>query len=153
MLTKLQQLLQQKLSVEEQPVIKPIDGLDQKQALSLVLMTEMAFADGSLDDSEREQLTHYLRHDYQLTQAQAETALDQAEQEVKMAASLQHFTAPLKELPYDAKVELIETLWRLAYADTELDPHEESMLRKLADLLYVSHADFIKTKLKVTDNL
>jgi uncharacterized tellurite resistance protein B-like protein len=38
-------------------------------------------------------------------------------------------------------------LWELAYADGELDAHEEHRIRRLAGLLHVSHSEFIRTKL------
>lgn len=153
MLKKLQQLMQQSMTPQQQPSLQPIDNLSAEQGLSLILMTEIALADGEFSTEEETHLLDELSNDYQLTGPQAEAALQQAVAEVKEAASLQHFTSPLKDLDYQTKVELLENLWRLAYADSKLDPHEESMLRKLADLLYISHADYIKTKLKVTENL
>ncbi|MGM0526376.1 MAG: TerB family tellurite resistance protein [Pseudomonadota bacterium] len=153
MLKKLQQLMQQSLTPQQQPSLQPIDNLSAEQGLSLILMTEIALADGEFSTEEEKHLLDELSNDYQLTGPQAETALKQAVSEVKEAASLQHFTSPLKDLDYQTKVDLLENLWRLAYADNKLDPHEESMLRKLSDLLYISHADYIKTKLRVTENL
>ena len=44
------------------------------------------------------------------------------------------------------KVRLVEQLWRVAMADGSLDMYEEHLVRKLADLLYVSHTDFILAK-------
>lgn len=151
MLKKLQQLLQTHLAAPEQEESIVIDGLDQSQSLSLILMIEIALADGEFSDDERALVIQDLSRDYGLTADRAESAITAAEREVRQAASLQHFTAPLKDLPYQDKVTLLENLWRLAYADSKLDPHEEGMLRKLADLLYISHADYIKTKLTVTE--
>jgi uncharacterized tellurite resistance protein B-like protein len=37
------------------------------------------------------------------------------------------------------KIQLVEHLWRLAYADTELDLQEDHLVRKLSDLMYVPH--------------
>jgi len=48
-------------------------------------------------------------------------------------------------------VELLENLWRVAFADNEVDRYEEHMIRKVADLIYVNHSDFIRSKLKVRD--
>ncbi|MGM0482011.1 MAG: TerB family tellurite resistance protein [Pseudomonadota bacterium] len=149
MLKKLQRLLQNNLATDKSDESLLIDPLDKYQTLSLILMTEIGLADGSLSTEEREHLISDLHSDYQLTDEQAEKVLATAISEVKEAHSLQHFTSPLKGLPYADKVSLLEDLWRLAYADQKLDPHEESMLRKLADLLYISHADYIKTKLAV----
>ena len=36
---------------------------------------------------------------------------------------------------------LVEHLWRVAFADSELDPHEDHFVRKIAHLLYVSNTD------------
>jgi uncharacterized tellurite resistance protein B-like protein len=47
------------------------------------------------------------------------------------------------------KIELIEHLWQLAYADKHLHELEQHVIRKLASLLYVSHKDFIAAKLRV----
>jgi uncharacterized tellurite resistance protein B-like protein len=42
---------------------------------------------------------------------------------------------------------LLNQLWQLAWADGNVDPNEEMMLRKVADLLFIRHSDFIKAKL------
>lgn len=49
----------------------------------------------------------------------------------------------------DQKAQFIERLWRVALADGEIDMYEEQLVRKFADLLYVSHADFILAKHRV----
>jgi len=46
----------------------------------------------------------------------------------------------------DQKAQFIERLWRVAMADGEIDMYEDQLVRKLADLLYVSHDDFILAK-------
>lgn len=52
-----------------------------------------------------------------------------------------------RELSAQGKRDLMGWLWRVACADGRIDPHEEHLLRKLADLLHVSHTDFIRSKL------
>lgn len=150
MLRALQNFFQQNTSAE-QATLHQVDGLTNEAFLSLVLMTEISLADGELSDDERNHLLHELEHEYSLTGEKADSAISEAVQAVKEAASLHDFTAQLKALSYEQRVELIETLWVVAYADNTLDPHEESMLRKLADLLYISHADYIRAKLNVMD--
>ena len=39
---------------------------------------------------------------------------------------------------------LIEQLWDIAYADGVIDKYEEAAIRKVSELLYVPHSDFIK---------
>jgi len=66
--------------------------------------------------------------------------------------SLYEFTSLINsEYDYAQKVTLIENMWRVAFADHVLDKYEENMIRKTADLIYVSHSDFIKSKLTVRD--
>lgn len=36
---------------------------------------------------------------------------------------------------------LVEHLWRVAFADSELDPYEDHFVRKIAHLLYVPNTD------------
>jgi uncharacterized tellurite resistance protein B-like protein len=47
------------------------------------------------------------------------------------------------------KVALVEQLWRVAAADGQVDPYEDDLVRKLSDLLYVEHTDFILAKHRV----
>ncbi|MCP1338502.1 TerB family tellurite resistance protein [Idiomarina sp. M1R2S28] len=151
MLKALQNFFQNNTAAEQASLDKA-DGMTDNAFLSLVLMTEISLADGKLSDEERQHLLHELEHEYGITDEQAENAIRKAVKTVKEAASLYEFTAQLKALAYEKRVELLESLWVVAYADDELDPYEESMLRKLADLLYIGHADYIRTKLKVMDS-
>lgn len=50
------------------------------------------------------------------------------------------------------KVQFVEHLWRVAYADGEIDMYEDQLVRKLSDLLYVAHADFILAKHRVRNS-
>ena len=51
------------------------------------------------------------------------------------------------------KVEIIEHLWEIALTDKHLDKHEEYVVRKIAELIYVEHKDFIEAKLGVKRKL
>ncbi len=44
----------------------------------------------------------------------------------------------IKDMDEDQRIEVIEMLWEVAYADGVLDAHEDAMIRKVAGLLYVS---------------
>jgi uncharacterized tellurite resistance protein B-like protein len=37
-------------------------------------------------------------------------------------------------------------MWRVAHADLELDMYEDHLVRKIAELLYVPHTEFITAK-------
>jgi len=128
-----------------------IDGLDQSQGMALALMVEIALADHDVDNRERAAIMQHLQNEFGLSEAQAEQAFEQAYELAKDATSLHDFTQHAKQEDYDTRLNLFKGLWQTAYADQSLDPHEEAMLRKIADLLYISHADFIRLKLAVVD--
>ena len=68
------------------------------------------------------------------------------------AVSLYEFTAVINDqFDREQKIDLVEMLWRVAYADQELDQYEEYFVRKIADLLHVSHKDYIQAKLRVAN--
>ncbi|HSC47719.1 MAG TPA: TerB family tellurite resistance protein, partial [Gammaproteobacteria bacterium] len=63
------------------------------------------------------------------------------------AASLFHFTQTLnRQLEPEGKVELMQMLWEVAYADGRLDKYEDALMHKLADLLYVPVRDLMRAK-------
>ena len=50
-----------------------------------------------------------------------------------------------------ARIELVEFMWRVAYADDKLDDHEVHLMRKIARLLHIPHKKFIGAKFKARD--
>ena len=48
------------------------------------------------------------------------------------------------------KLLLVEQMWRVAYADGNIDCYEEYTIRKLCDLLYLKHRDFMQAKLRAS---
>ena len=40
-------------------------------------------------------------------------------------------------------------LWQVALADSRLDKHEDHLVRRIAELLYVSHSDLIRIRNRV----
>ncbi|EKE87668.1 TerB family tellurite resistance protein [Idiomarina xiamenensis] len=126
-----------------------VAGLNQQQLLALVLMIEISRADFDEDEHEQRQALQYLQDEYRLSSEQADEAYRVASSIADNAASLHDYTHQLKQLEYGERVNLLKSLWQTAYADNVLDPYEEAMLRKIADLLYISHPDYIRTKLAV----
>lgn len=119
---------------------------------SAALMFELLKTDRHIDARETDMLRQVLENTFQLDKQQLDDIIRLAEDEAAQAVSLYEFTSLVNEAyQYEDKVLLIENLWRLALADDHLDKYEEQMIRKTADLLYVSHSDFIRTKLRVRD--
>jgi uncharacterized tellurite resistance protein B-like protein len=55
----------------------------------------------------------------------------------------------LLDLPQ--RVVLVEHLWRVAFADAELDPYEDHFVRKIAHLLYVPNTDAMLARQRARD--
>ena len=114
------------------------------------LLIEMMRADASVSEAERETITDILRLKLALTAEETCGLLKLAEDELWKSTGYYEFTSLInKGFRYEQKVMIIEHLWEVAFADAEVDKHEEYMVRKIADLLYVDHKDFINAKLRV----
>lgn len=116
------------------------------------LLCEVAGADHQVDSAERQAKRHLLSTLLEIEESQAISLIARAEQSNKQAASLYDFTSQLRELSQQRRFELIQAMWQVANADGQIDPLEDSVIRKTAELLYVDHSEFIRAKLSVTDN-
>jgi uncharacterized tellurite resistance protein B-like protein len=86
---------------------------------------------------------------YRLTPKEADELIELAEEEVNDATCLHGFTSLINERwPLDKKIELVERMWRVAYADNHLDSHEQHLIRKIATLLYLPHKTYVEAKLR-----
>ncbi|TCV61972.1 putative tellurite resistance protein B-like protein [Vibrio crassostreae] len=113
------------------------------------LLCEIAGADHQINESERVAKLQLLQRLLDLDEEQAKVLLAQAEPKVEQSVSLYDFTSQLRDLSQPVRIDLIKAMWEVAHADGEIDPIEDSVIRKTAELLYVDHSDFIKTKLNV----
>jgi len=114
-----------------------------------VLMVEISLADSSLDDDERRLINSLLQEEFRLTAEDAREIMSLAEQESDHAVSLYEFTKLINDsMSAEDKIHILELLWQVAFADSVLDKYEEYYIRKIADLLYISHKDYIRAKHK-----
>ena len=151
MLKNIRELLTRSLSAsgEETPA-------DRERALKLAtaaLLIEVMRADYSENLTENEMIFSQLKRHFDLSEDDAFLLVQEAEREADYAVSLQGFTRLLHEhLSAEEKHAVVEMLWRVAMADEHLDKHEDHLVRKIADLLYVSHADLIRIRNTVLDS-
>jgi uncharacterized tellurite resistance protein B-like protein len=115
-------------------------------------MIEISLADDHIHDEERNVIKTVLSDHFKLSKEKINELIDSAENEVNHAVSLYEFTRLLNDtLSMSDKINIIESLWRVAYADSVLDKYEEYYIRKITDLLYISHSDYIQTKLAAAE--
>lgn len=126
-----------------------VEGLNHTDLLSVALMVEIARADHDLADTETTQIKQTIEQNFALDSNAAQRVYNHALELAQDNHSLHNFTQHVKALEYNDRLQLFQQLWQTAYADQEISPNEEAMLRKIADLLYISHADYIRQKLTV----
>lgn len=114
------------------------------------LLSEVAGADHQIDEQEQQAKLTLLKRLLDLDQEEAQQLLTRADEQISHSASLYDFTSQLRELTQDRRFELIKAMWEVAHADGEIDPLEDAVIRKAAELLYVDHSQFIRAKLIVT---
>ena len=114
------------------------------------LLLEVMKSDHQLDERETEEFIAVLKQSLSLNPEDLTELIALAELESHQATSLYEFTRLINdEYDYGRKVKLIENMWRIAFSDSVLDKYEEHLIRKICELIYVSHSDFIRTKLSV----
>ncbi|MDQ3206965.1 MAG: TerB family tellurite resistance protein [Pseudomonadota bacterium] len=114
------------------------------------LLLEMAVTDEGGDRVELEVIHQAMARAFGIDPGELEALMSQAHAARKESVSMYDFTKELRVgLEPEQCAELVEWLWRVAFADARLDKHEELMVRRVADLLGVSHSEFIRRKLRV----
>ncbi|OGT33295.1 MAG: hypothetical protein A2W28_00215 [Gammaproteobacteria bacterium RBG_16_51_14] len=116
------------------------------------LMFEIGLADSHIQKEERQLIEQAMRKTFDLNEEDTRELITIAENEIDNAVSLHEFTRLLNErLSRGERNRIIEMLWLVAYADNVLDKYEEYYIRKIADLLYITHADYIRAKHRAAD--
>ncbi len=114
------------------------------------LLLEIARADHEVDSAEKHAVVAAIARLCELDADALESLVATAGEAVDQSVSFYDFTAVVNErLSREQKLELLEKLWQVAQADGRVDHYEEYYIRRLADLLYLSHGDFIRAKLAV----
>jgi len=116
------------------------------------LLIEMMRMDESIHADEQVVVIAALRRKFGLDDAACAEIIALAEAETHQAASYYEFTRLINEhFSSGQKIQVIEYLWEVAYADDRLDIHEEHLVRKLSELLHVPHREFIAAKHRVLE--
>lgn len=111
------------------------------------LLLEMAVTDDGGDRVELDVIHQAMATAFSIEPAELASLIEQAHQARRQSVSLYEFTHALRlGLNPGQSAELVEWLWRVAFADARLDKHEELMVRRVADLLGVPHGEFIRRK-------
>ena len=76
-----------------------------------------------------------------------------AEEMEKNSNQILDFTKEVKNMNKDLKIKIIEVLWKIVYSDNNPDMYENSLMRRLAGLLYLDPKIVGDTKQRIINNL
>ena len=108
---------------------------DEARVATAALLIEAALSDDDFKDVEREAIVDVMIRHYETSVAHAEEAQAESDQ-------LFYFTRAVKDsFPIETRVQMIEMLWEVAYADGVLSKYEANLVRRIAGLIYVSDRD------------
>ncbi|WP_455212636.1 tellurite resistance TerB family protein [Kaarinaea lacus] len=126
------------------------DAEHRLQVATAALLIEIARADFHIEDQELDQVAASLKTKFALTAQEVDGLIELATQEAKQAISYYEFTSLINQgFSFEQKLKVIELMWQVAYADDYLQKYEEALIRKISDLLYIPHSDFIAAKHRV----
>ena len=129
-------------------------GREDEQLAAAVLMVEAARLDSAFDEDERRAMRDLLARRFELTAAEADDLVVEAAAAQAESAEFFRFTHAIKEaFSHEQRVEMIELLWEVAYADGKLHDYESTLLRRIAGLLYVSDRERGEARRRVLDRL
>lgn len=146
MIKSIQRFFEEKLS--------PAKGVTSREATeetmqlaTAALLIEVTRADSAVKEEEREMVAAAVRKTFSLSAKDTAELIEMAERELKEAVSFYQFTGLInKGFSYDEKKHVVELLWRVVFADAEMEKHEEHLVRRISGLLHVEHKDFIHAK-------
>ena len=114
---------------------------------AIALMIEVSLADEIMDISEVETLKNVLLKEFDVEQTKIDVLISNAKKNQNSSTSLYEFTRKINdEYNFEDKKNLILSMWKIAFADGNIDKYEEYVIRKVSDLIYISHPDFIESK-------
>nr|WP_145552769.1 TerB family tellurite resistance protein [Variovorax boronicumulans] len=119
-----------------------------QQLAVAVLLVEVMRAEPGSGPAERAAVLTALRRKFDLADDELERLLELAQAEAQALYDYHRFTSLLNErFTQPQKVALVEALWTVAYADLHVAAHENHAILKIAELLHVTHGEYIAAKL------
>lgn len=120
---------------------------DQLQVAAAALLVEAARMDDTIGDEERARVSQLVQWRFKLSDDETRLLVEEAERVTEDSTQLYGFATIVKNAySHDERVQLVEMLWDIAYADGVLHDMEASLLRRVTGLLYVSDQESGKAR-------
>ena len=123
------------------------DTPEQINMACAALLLEVAEADYVDDPAETRTILRALESELNLKRDEVSTLLARAKSETEGATDLFPYTHLINQrCAREQKCAILTAMWRVAFADDNLDMYEEHLIRRGTELLHLDHADFIAAK-------
>jgi uncharacterized tellurite resistance protein B-like protein len=101
-------------------------------------MVEAARMDNEFSPAERAVIERLLAEHFHLAPDEVQRVMAEAEHAADRSTQLFPFTQKIvRGLNPETRAGILEMLWKVAYADGVLEPHEDMLLRRVAGLIHV----------------
>ena len=146
-------LFQQLLTILKGEAPPKTGPADLREAVA-VLLLEAAHRDETFSPEERVVVVQLLRSRFHLSEAECHDLIAATEKANADIVQLHPYTRAIAEqMDPAARIELIEMLWDVAYADGVLDPEEDALIRRIGSLIYVTDRDRVLARHRVLARL
>lgn len=126
---------------------------DDPRVAAAALFFHVVDADGETSPAERRKLKEVIASAYKLTGSELEAVLAAGKQADDEAVDLYAFTSVLKRtLDSEQRVDFVELLWQVVYADEERHELEENVVWRIAELLGVSARQRVWARQRVEED-
>jgi uncharacterized tellurite resistance protein B-like protein len=116
------------------------------------LLIEVSRADYTVDSAELRTIKMVLQTALGISQQEIDELVALAGKAADKATSLYEFTRLINDhYSREQKLQVIQSMWRIAYADDSLDKYEERLIRQVSDLIHVPHKDYIRLKVAASN--
>ncbi|WP_166261121.1 TerB family tellurite resistance protein [Marinobacter salicampi] len=119
----------------------------QLAVAATALMVQLARVDNEEDDRELQAIVDSAVRSHDVSREEAQEILDDARSHADDATSIYEFTDRLNEqLDQEGKEAILESIWRVAFADGRIDKYEEHLIRRMAELLHLNHREYMQCR-------
>ncbi|MDG2269742.1 MAG: TerB family tellurite resistance protein [Alphaproteobacteria bacterium] len=127
-------------------------GVDDLQLAAAALLTEAARMDDDFGADEQAVIARLLHERFSLREDEVAVLMAAADKASTQSVELFGFTREIKDaFDHDERIQMIEMLWEVVYADGEVHDHEANLLRRIAGLIYVSDRENGDARKRVLD--
>lgn len=118
-----------------------------------VLLCEVMRADGVMSDQEQSLLTKLVSQEFCTDKLLVTEFISEACHLSEHAIDFHQFTSVInKHFKAKEKTHIVALLWKLANSDGNIANIEEHIIRRIADLLHLSQAEYIRAKEHIKTN-